>query len=231
MIRSVVRRRMMAATALLLGLAVAPALPQASGSAAAPAAWEPGRTTACRVGAWTRNETAEPITVHAEPSAASAIVGRLPTTGADGSTAYDYSVTFEITAATGEWLQISGATDANNANDDRAARPVYSGTGWIRADAARFVIQSARGYQRPDATSPRLVDLGTDWATELGTLTRILACADEWVLVDLTLHSRRGPGARLTELPAAERQHRRAWFRGVCPSEETTCDMRSVDRE
>ncbi|CEJ16120.1 hypothetical protein BN1110_06471 [bacterium YEK0313] len=230
MVRSAVRRRMMAA-ALLFSHAATPALPQAPGPAATPAAWEPGRPTTCRFGAWTRNETAEPVAVHAEPSATSAVVGRLPTTGADGSTAYDYSVAFEITAATGDWLQISGATDANNANDDRAARPVYSGSGWIRADAARFGIQSARGYQRPDTASPRLVDLGTDWATELGTLTRILACADEWVLVDLTLHSRRGPGARLTTLPAAERQHRRAWFRGVCASEETTCDMRSVDRE
>lgn len=230
MIRSPVRRGRLLAAALLVGFAAAPAVAQPAGSADA-AAWEPGGLTICRLGAWTNNETAAPIAVHAEPSATSAVVGHLPTTGADGSTAYDYSVAFDIIAANGAWLQISGATDADNANDDRAARPVYSGTGWIPADAARFGIQSARGHQRPDAASPRLVDLGTDWASELGKVTRILACADAWVLVDLTIHHRRGLGDRLTELPAAEQQHRRAWFRGVCSNEATTCDMRSVDRE
>lgn len=222
-----------AAAALLAGLAAVPVLLSAGPAASqtgTEAAWEPGRPTACRFGAWTRNETAAPIVVRAGPSAAAPVIGHLPTTGADGSTTYEYSVTFDVTAVNGEWLEITNVSDSNNADDQRAARPVPVGTGWIRSDAVRLGVQSARGYQRPDTASRRLIDLGTEWLTGMGRVTRVIACDGDWILADYAIVQRWGEGNSLIEISPAEQQHGRAWFHGLCGIEETTCDMRSVDQ-
>lgn len=198
-------------------------------AAAEPAAWKPDRGTTCDLGAWAGNEPKAGIDVRAAPSLQSAVLGQLPTADPPGGPEYDYSVLFRIIEANGDWLKITGASDDYNADETRQARPVYAGEGWIPADAARIGIQSGRGYQRPDAASARLVDLGSDWLTEMGRIRRIAACSGEWVLLDFTIDRRREAGGGLTEMRADQQTTGQAWFRGVCSSQETTCDMRSVD--
>lgn len=179
---------------------------------------------ACSIEAWTNNAIGRDVEVRQEPNAGSPVVGRLPITAPNAD--QRYSVRFSVTASFPGWLKIKSATDQNNGE---TARPVFSGDGWILADAVRFHIQSARGYEGPASTHPRVLDLGDDWATEMGQIERVLGCDHEWVLIDLVVERKRQANGGLIELPDSDRPRVRAWFRGVCGIEETTCEVKSVD--
>ena len=105
-------------------------------------------------------------------------------------------------------------------------RPVYQGEGWIEAGDMQVGVQSARGYARPDAGSERLLDLKGDWLRDRVALRGIVACDGEWLLLDYEMRN----DEKLEPLAPKDRKRGRAWFRGICGSEETSCDMRSADR-
>lgn len=210
---------------LLAAAALTPALQaQPAGHGAA---WTPTGPTACRFSGWTTNEKPA-IPVRAAASYGARQLGALPTTRGDSpDPEVDlYSVTFDVTEARDGWLRIRNASDAMSGSDRHPPRPVYQGEGWIAAADAQVGIQSARGYARPDADSERLLDLGGDWLTERATLRGIVACDGEWLLLDYEMRN----SATFERLAEKDRTRGRAWFRGVCASSETTCDMRSVDR-
>lgn len=190
------------------------------------AAWTPPGPTACAFSGWTTNQKPE-ILVRAEASATSDVLGSLPTTlgdGPDPDIDY-YSVTFDVTEARDGWLKIKNASDDMTGGDVSQPRPVYRGEGWIEAADAQVGIQSARGYARPDIATERLLDLGHDWLTERATLQGIVACEGDWLLLDYEMRN----NEKFERLAPKDRVRGRAWFRGLCASAETTCDMRSVD--
>ncbi|MFY2836203.1 hypothetical protein [Achromobacter xylosoxidans] len=212
--------------ALTLALLAAPPVIAAPVQPEAPA----GATT-CAFSAWA-NYDKPSITVRDAPSAGAKVLGQIPARPAAGEPEYSYSVTFDVREAKDGWLRIANASDAYNEEEypERAPRKVYKGEGWIRADDARVGIQSARGYARPDAASQRLVDLGSDWLTEMGKIQGIRACHEDWVLLDYLVDRKRSPQDEIVERVQGERLAGRAWFRGLCDVQETTCDMKSVDR-
>jgi len=177
----------------------------------------------CSIEGWINNAAGRDVEVRNVPRADATVVGRLPVTrpGEDR-----YSVRFVVTGSNTGWMRIEGASDRNNADTERS---VFSGKGWVPADAVRFQIQSARGFAAPDPNSVRLVDLGDDWATDLGRIAQVLACRGDWALVDLVVERRRDGRGGLAELADDDRSRHRAWFRGICGIEETTCDMETVD--
>ncbi|MGB3434569.1 hypothetical protein [Achromobacter sp.] len=190
-------------------------------------AWTPPGPTTCSFSGWTTDEKPA-IQVRAAASAQAAVAGSLPTTrgeGADPNIDY-YSVTFDVTEARDGWLKIRNASDDKTGDEQSKPRPVYRGEGWIEAGDAQVGIQSARGYARPDAGSERLLDLGDDWLTERATLRGIVACQGDWLLLDYEMRNSK----EFEPLAPKDRTRGRAWFRGVCSSSETTCDMRSVDK-
>lgn len=191
----------------------------------------PKGPTACAFSAWA-NYDKPSITVRAAPSASAKALGQIPARPAAGEPEYSYSVTFDVKEAKDGWLRIANASDAYNEDEypERAPRKLYKGEGWIRADDARVGIQSARGYARPDAASQRLVDLGSDWLTEMGKIQGIHACHEDWVLLDYLVDRKRSPQDEIVERAKGERLAGRAWFRGLCDVQETSCDMKSVDR-
>ena len=193
------------------------------------ATWVPPGPTACNFSGWTTNKKPV-IQVRAAPSPQAETVGSLPTTRGDDPDPDHidyYSVTFDVSEARDGWLKIRNASDDMTGNEASRPRPVYRGEGWIEAADAQVGIQSARGYARPDAGSDRLLDLGSDWLTERATLRGIMACEGEWLLLDYEM--RQSENWEL--LAPKDRTQGRAWFRGICTSQETTCDMRSVDKE
>lgn len=220
-----IRPRLTASIAIL-ALFAAPAVMAANPQAEAPAG-----ATACAFGAWANYEKPS-ITVRDAPSANAKALGQIPTKPAAGEPEYSYSVTFDVKQAQDGWLKIANASDAYNEEEfpDQAPRKVYKGEGWIRADEARVGIQSARGYLKPDAASQRLVDLGGDWLTEMGKIQGIRACHENWVLLDYLVDRKRSPQDEIVERAKGEQLAGRAWFRGLCDVQETTCDMKSVDR-
>ncbi|WP_370539574.1 hypothetical protein [Achromobacter sp. UMC71] len=156
------------------------------------------------------------------------MLGTLPTTRGDAPdpTIDYYSVTFDVTEARDGWLKIKNASDDKTGNDQPRPRPVYQGAGWVEASDARIGIQSARGYARPDAGSERILDLGSDWLTERAALRGIVACDGDWLLLDYEMRN----SDKFEPLAPKDRTQGRAWFRGICSSSETTCDMPSVDK-
>ncbi|NMK45969.1 hypothetical protein [Achromobacter sp. Bel] len=210
---------------VLSTLTLSPALSaQATSNAAA---WTPAGPTACHFSAWTSSQKPV-IRVYAAPSINADVLGGLPTTeGDDPDPDIDYyPVTFDVTEARDGWLRIKSASDAMTGNDESRPRPVYRGEGWIEAADAQVGIQSARGYARPDVGSERLLDLGSDWLTDRAELLGIVACQGDWLLLDYALDF----SENWEPLAPKDRTRGRAWFRGVCASAETTCDMRSVDK-
>lgn len=210
---------------ILCALTLSPTL--GAQAASKVAAWTPVGPTACSFSGWTTNEKPA-IQVRAAASAKADVVGSLPTTRGDGpdpNIDY-YSVSFDVTDARDGWLKIRNANDDKTGDEQSKPRPVYRGEGWIEAADAQVGIQSARGYARPDAGSERLLDLRDDWLTERATLRGIAACEGEWLLLDYEMRN----SDKFEPLEPKDRTRGRAWFRGVCSSSETTCDMRSVDK-
>ncbi|MFP3624878.1 hypothetical protein SB771_37010, partial [Burkholderia sp. SIMBA_051] len=70
----------------------------------------------------------------------------------------------------------------------------------------------------------------SDWLTEMGKIQGIRACHEDWVLLDYLVDRKRSPQDEIVERAKGERLAGRAWFRGLCDVQETTCDMNSVDR-
>ncbi|OCZ68673.1 hypothetical protein A7P25_12875 [Achromobacter xylosoxidans] len=212
--------------ALTLALLAAPPVIAAASQADAPAG-----PTACAFSAWANYEKPS-ITVREAPSADAKALGQIPAKPVAGEPEYSYSVTFDVKEARDGWLRIANASDAYNEEEypERAPRKLYKGEGWILADDARVGIQSARGYARPDAASQRLVDLGSDWLTEMGKIKGIRACHEEWVLLDYLVDRKRSPQDDIVARAKGEQLAGRAWFRGLCEAQETSCDMKSVDR-
>jgi len=188
-----------------------------------PAGSGPATEQRCALEGWTNNALPGDIEVRSAPHPNAPVIGWLPHTSALDER---HSVRFRITASRAGWLRVEEASDRNNTG---AERTVSSSPGWVAANSVSFGIQSARGYAAADQASRRLVDLGDDWATDLGTVTRVLACRDDWAQVDIVLKHRRGANGELMDLPAKDQTRYRAWFRGICGNEETTCDMKSVD--
>lgn len=207
-----------------IALATAGVLLAVTLSARAEDAWTPAAETQCKLQAWVSDANPRGVEVHAAPSATTQVLGTLPpylTTTQEG---YAFGVPLSIAGSRDGWVRIANARD-DSSFTGAPERPTYAGTGWIPATALRFAVQSGRGYVRPDAKSKRIVDLGSDWLTEMGKIDRVLACSGDWALLEFTLHSRRDPATEaLKELPSNERNRQRAWFRRICAAQETTCE-------
>lgn len=217
---------MVAAGCVVLTSCVAPGSARSEDRIAAPA-----REVRCALDGWTNNGFGGDIPVRDAPAAPALIIGHLPITRDGALIAYGdrrYSVRFAVIGFANGWLKIDQASDSYNDETGIAKRDVYAGKGWVPANAVRFQIQSARGFTAPDASSRRVVDLGSDWATDLGEIENVRACNGSWALVDLLVMRKRS-GESLVEVAESERFRHRAWFRGVCGNEETTCDAVSVD--
>src|SRR5690606_18597107 len=185
----------------------------------------PPAETRCDLEGWTTDTDPEGLNVRAAPSARAAVVGTLP--AYDAGRDYLRTSRFSIRGSAGGWLRIEHGAEyrVQDVPDAWPDRPAYAGPGWISGRHAGFAVQSSRGYATPDAAGNAVVDLQGDWLTDLGAVDRIVACSGRWALVEFHLDHRRD-GDRLVDLTAREKSASagRAWFRGVCPIIETTCD-------
>jgi hypothetical protein len=181
----------------------------------------PAAQTSCSLEGWAVDRDPRGLNVRAAPSAQARVLGTLPPLSVDEDRA-DFGIPFRITASRAGWLRIEGAHD-DPARSGVPARPTYAGSGWISGGFVRFKVQSAHGHRAADAASERIVDLGDDALTDMAALTRVLACSGSWALVEFVQEKRRDPATQALR-DEADRAPRRAWFRGVCANQETTCD-------
>lgn len=181
----------------------------------------PAAQTACTLEGWAVDRDPRGLNVRAAPSAQARVLGTLPPLSVSEDRP-DFGVPFRITASRDGWLRIEGAKD-DPSRSGGAARATYAGSGWISGGFVRFKVQSAHGHRAPDAASERIVDLGDDALTDLARLTRVVACSGDWALVEFVPEKRRDPATQAL-LDATDRSPRRAWFRGTCANQETSCD-------
>lgn len=193
---------------------------------------EPAQDTVCTIDGFTNNAFGKDIVVRSAPSETAPVVGHMPlTTGAVVTRSGDslYSMRFNIVASRNGWLRLANISDSYNDGETNRAAAIEGKSGWVPANAVRFQIQSARGYVDPHVAADRLFDMKDDWATDAGIIENVLGCNGLWAQVDLRIkdthpHDRRHIAPGQDELSV-----KGAWFHGICGSQETTCDMASVD--
>lgn len=213
------------AGALCLALASTPsgAAPLASPAAA-------GQATACRVSGWSGDEDPKGLNVRSGPSASAPVIGVLPAPARRGGDE-GWAVSFDITGAQNGWLRIKDARD-DTGDTGLPERVVPKTSGWVSGGEVRLAIQSSRGRSRPDAASPVVVDLSNPktgerhWLTDVGRIERVLACSGAWVQVEARHAPAEWMSSRALVRPAARVRPGvfRAWFRGACGNQQTTCD-------
>ncbi|MDR2214060.1 MAG: hypothetical protein LBE21_10615 [Pseudomonadales bacterium] len=189
----------------------------------------PTETTQCDLGGWVNENALDALNVYAEPSADSAIVGTLPGYDLYLQPGSEYLRTgyFRVRGSSNGWLLIEDGSEyrVSDVPEELPDRPAYAGPGWIEGRYWSFALQGSRGYVKPDANSAKIVDFGYDWLPDVGVIDTVLACQDEWVLVDYHLRYRSERGNLIDLTPEEQAASPgRAWFRGVCGILETTCD-------
>lgn len=189
-----------------------------------PPVWMPEEPSRCELRGWVASR--DVVTVRSQPSPDADAVGTLPAM-VKTPDFFHYGVELSILSAQNGWLKIADARD-DPVLSGQPARPTYSGTGWVPGSAVSFSVQSDTGYARPDTTSTTLATLEDGWLTEVGAIDRIVACTGEWALLDYRLVRERNDTTDILEELTPEQQaatQSRAWFRGICPLQETTCDQ------
>ncbi|RJG43192.1 hypothetical protein [Mesorhizobium sp. DCY119] len=170
---------------------------------------------ACNFEGWSVAGTDALANIHEKPDAASPVLGVLP--AYVDSDDHRYGIALSIVGSHEKWLLVENARDDPN-RTGLPSRPTFSGRGWISGEAVRFQVQSARGYERPDASSNRVFDLGDNWLTDVADIRSVEGCAGDWALVSFAAD------AEAVSRLKSEPQEGRAWFRRICANQETTCD-------
>ncbi|MES9860224.1 MAG: SH3 domain-containing protein [Candidatus Thiodiazotropha sp. LLP2] len=187
--------------------------------------WLPASETDCRVEGWSKDIKRNGLKVYSSPTTHAEVLGVLPAYVQNFSS-HNFGIEFQIIGSHNGWIKITGAKDDPN-RSNLSLRPTYSGTGWIPGSSVDFIIQSGIGYLHPDTKSTKVLDLQGDWLTSMGNIELVVACDGEWVLLDYSLKKRRNlQTLALRELSPKEQNasQGRAWFRGVCANQETTCE-------
>lgn len=184
------------------------ALPGMAEAVAAPSTRSDRR---CTIGGWTIDRSREGVEVRSRPSTSAPSAGKLPPfIPYKGGLHSGRGAEFSILGARNGWFRIADVMMPHIAgHDPEAADVVWSPSeleGWIPGTAIYFVLQTTKGFERPDPDS-RVIFHGTDWYGPPGW-HRVTDCQGEWVQIAYDQH----------------RQEKRAWFRGVCRTQETTCD-------
>ncbi|MEW8625189.1 MAG: hypothetical protein AB2551_05515 [Candidatus Thiodiazotropha sp.] len=185
----------------------------------------PTTETECRIEGWSKETHQHGLQVRSSAGKNAQVVGILPAYVINFDS-HNFGIEFQIIGSHWGWLKIRGAKD----DPDRSKLPLratYPGIGWIPGESVEFMVQSDSGHLRPDTESPKLLDLRGDWLTSMGRIEQVIACSGEWVLLEYSLGKRRNPQTlALKRLTDAERKasQGRAWFRGVCANQETTCE-------
>jgi hypothetical protein len=188
-------------------------------------AWVPNSETECQIEGWSKEPHQYGLQVRASAREDAKVIGRLPAYVVNFDS-HNFGIEFHIIGSDQGWLKISDGKDDPN-RSKLPLRATYSGVGWIPGESVEFMVQSGTGYLRPDSSSSKLLDLYGDWLTSMGRIERVIACSGEWVLLEYSLGKQRNQQTlALKKLTQAEQQasHGRAWFRGVCANQETSCE-------
>lgn len=195
--------RLLLASALLLGGApAAQAVPQPAFVKQPPAL-----DGICSFSGWSIDPDRAGLNVRAQPSSRARVIGRLPPPERNADADRSFAVEFDVVESRGGWFRIA---NARRWSDNAGQRPTLP-SGWISGRYLGFELQTDIAFAAPDPSSPRVA---TSWREQGGggrffRYRHPSACRGEWVRLMVT---------------AQDGRERQAWVRGVCGSQETSCD-------
>lgn len=196
----------MSAAATIAALALLPGTVRAAGAGSSHAM--PGKACHFSPVAGVRDDRPPPL-IRQRPWATAAAIGRIvPEPVARGDAARGVAISVDRVA--GSWVHVEASPA--DARLGRAATPA----GWLALKDIYFVMQTSKGFARPDARSALRYAID-DWVYPALVLG-IEDCHGEWLKLVVASDEESDPDAPV-EAPAIS-----AWFRGFCGQAETTCD-------
>jgi len=169
---------------------------------------DPGQTKGtlhiCDFGGWSADRDPKGLNVRAAPSATAKIVRTLPAPAYDPEYERVMAPDFNVFEARDGWFLI-GVLDVGKPGHYTPVK-----WGWIHGSKIDFAVQSEVAFTAPDPASPVAVTGWTDkdgWRTF--TYRHPVDCKGHWVQLTVA---------------GQDKRERIGWTRGICDSQETTCD-------
>jgi hypothetical protein len=194
--------------------------------------------TACILQGWSSDRDRKGLNVRARPDIRAPIVGNIPFDPGKPDQDYrGFGVQFDILASRNGWIKIRNATDGHQ-RPGLADKQIYRGEGWVHGSRVTFYVQSARVRAQPSREAPLIAEMriprthkgqtnwDPEWLTDVAKLEAVIACDGAWALVRY-----RGKTELAGEAlaPEAIAKDGAGWVTGICPVQETTCDMTTKD--
>ncbi len=157
----------------------------------------------CTIKAYSTDPDPNGQNIRASASGKAKIVGQLPPlVNEDGIKFGPY---FDILQVSGDWAQVTNAQSWNGGTQSTTR-------GWISTKFIRFYLQTEVGFAGPSNTTKPIWNKGGSLLAD--SFNRLIGCSGEYAQVTPT-----GKGAP-----------KKAWARGVCDVQETSCDGLAGDQ-
>jgi hypothetical protein len=197
------------------------------------------KETACNLKGWSRDREPQGLNVRAGPDIHARIVGNIPFDPGKPDEDYQgFGIGFRIIGSRNGWIKIRNAADGYQ-RPGLANKPIYNGEGWVHGSRVTFYVQSSRVRALPLREAPLIAEMSFEvthkgetswepmWLTEVARVEGVDACDGKWALV----RYRGKPPMEGDKLLAPKLGARdgAGWVTGICPAQETTCDMRTDD--
>lgn len=161
-------------------------------------------SNACSIGGWSIDKDPKGLLVRSGPSAKARVVGRLPPLIDDkGGLLSGRGPEFQILESENSWFRI-GHVYIPRIKDGEVDFVPFNVKGWISGKVIAFQIQSRKGFAELDNKSAAVFE-GQDGP---GGWLYVANCKDKWAQIAY----------------GTPKEEKRAWFRGICAMQETSCD-------
>jgi hypothetical protein len=189
---------------------------------------------ACILQGWSSDREPRGLNVRARPDIRARIIGNIPFDSGKPDEDYrGFGVQFDILASHNGWIKIRNAADGYQ-RPGLVDKPIYKGEGWVHGSRVTFYVQSARVRAHPAREAPLIAEMRMsqthkgettwvpEWLTDIARIEIVLACEGKWALVRYRGKTELA-GEKLA--PESVAKDGAGWVTGICPAQETTCDM------
>ena len=177
----------------------------------------PPGVTPCDVPVLANDQTREGLNIRAEPSAGSAILGRLPIIEIEHE---KIAAELHVIGARNGWFLIDHA--GYGTYDFHTLPPDFAGRGWVSGRLLTSELQVSALKAAPDVNAADVVE--GNWFDAAA----ILDCKGAWLRIEVPLSTK--DRTLKPKLPSdGPKNTVRGWGQRSCTNQRTTCDFSSLD--
>jgi hypothetical protein len=140
-----------------------------------------------------------------------------------------WPASFAIHEARDGWLLVEDAGD-DSVLTEQAARPMYSGRGWIRGNGVLVNVQASQGFAGPRFASDMVLRAGPETLESVGEMTAVVGCEGDWVRARWRIREPHTVRYEASAVVSTNPLVLEAWATGICNVQETSCDQPPGDR-